>query len=327
MRNTLIIALLLSGGGALFPAVASACNVQSNASFSIVLDGTLQKDPFQANIGDTLYVKRASLSNLANQRKDISCASSQSQDQLSIIGNMAGSMEGDHIYPTSVPGIGIRLSLLVRQQGKHTPLSALPVNEQFALDPTKDLTSDDVFVKTELVKTGQIATTGRISYQTPLMLTFTHSPLQQVVSVDYSFTAAAPAGYCSFTTANAAFSLAPVDSNSLKTQKTLATTPLDIRYACTGSPAHVEMTLYGVAEDAGRGILKNTLKANNATGVGIQILYQNMPVVFGSAISLDNLPVVNNQNAIPLSARYIALSDDITAGNIDTLATIKLNFL
>lgn len=326
MRRTLII-LLLSGLGVLFPALASACNVQSQSRLSIVLNGSLQKDPLQANVGDTLYMKRATLSSLAHQRLDISCAPSQPQEQLSITGIMNGSMTGDNVYPTSVAGIGIRLSLLIRQKGNHTSLNALPVNEQFALDDKSDLTSDDVFIKTELVKTGSIASLGHISYQSPSILTLTRSALQQSVSVDYTFSATPPAGYCRFSAANAAFSLVPVDVATLKAQKTGESTPLDVTYICTGSPEHIEMTFFGVAEDSGRGILKNTLTAGNATGVGVQILYRNLPLVFGSPVSLDDLPLVNNQSSIPLAARYIVTSPELKAGKVDTIATIKLNFL
>ncbi|MCS3604420.1 hypothetical protein M2371_003660 [Buttiauxella sp. BIGb0471] len=326
MRGSLKI-LLLSGLISLFPTLASACNVQSQSRLSIVLNGSLQKDPLQANVGDTLYVKRASLSSLAHQRKDISCASSQSQDQLSITGIMNGSMTGDNVYPTSVAGIGIRLSLLIRQKGNHTPLSTLPVNEQFTLDDKSDLTSDDVFIKTELVKTGSIESLGHISYQSPSILTLTRSALQQSVSVDYSFSATPPAGYCHFLAANAAFSLVPVDVATLQAQKTAASTQFDITYVCTGSPEHIEMTLYGVAADPEKGILKNTLTADNATGVGVQLLYRNLPLAFGSPVSLDDLPMVHNQSSIPLAARYIAISPEVKAGKIDTIATIKLNFL
>lgn len=326
MRRTLIILVLL-GLSTLFPSLASACNVQSQSRLSIVLNGSLQKDPLQANVGETLYVKRASLSNLAHQRRDISCAPSQPQEQLSITGIMNGSMTGDNIYPTSVSGIGIRLSIFIRQKGNHTPLSALPVNEQFALDGISDLTSDDVFIKTELVKTGSIESLGHISYQSPSILTLTRSALQQSVSVDYTFGATPPAGYCRFSAANAAFSLVPVDVATLKAQKTGESNALDVTYICTGSPEHIEMTLYGVAADSGRGILKNTLTADNATGVGVQILYRNLPLAFGSPVSLDDLPLVNNQSSIPLAARYIVISPELKAGKIDTIATIKLNFL
>jgi minor fimbrial subunit len=327
MRPSMLPLLLLIVAGMLFPPLASACHVMNQSQLSIVLEGSLQKDPLQANVGDTLYTKRASLSTLAHQRQDISCAPSQPQEQLTITGNMTGSMTGNNVFPTSVPGIGIRISLLVRQHGSHSPLSALPVSEQFALDEKSDLTSDDVFIKTELVKTGPIANVGHVSYQTSSMVVFTRSSAQQVVSVDYSFSATVPAGYCHFTTPSAAFNLIPVDAVMLKAQRTTSAISLDVNYVCTGAPSHVEMTVYGVAEDAGQGIFKNTLTAENATGVGIQMLYRNTPVALGTPISLDSLQTVNNQTAIPLSARYIAISPNVTAGKITSLATIKLNFL
>ncbi|MDK9357319.1 fimbrial protein [Lelliottia sp. V106_10] len=318
---------LLIAGGAALPALASACDLQRQATVSVALSGALQKDPLSASIGETLYVKRASLSTLAHRKQDILCTPVQSQEQLILKGNMTGTMTGDHVYPTSVPGIGVRLSVVVGQKGNHTSLLTLPVSEQIALNSATDITSDNVFVKTELVKTGPIATLGNISYQTPSLLSFSRSATQQIVNVDYSLAVTPPAGYCRFTSTHAAFSLAAVDSSAVTSSSVLPATPLPINFACVGAPAHIEMTLYGAADAVANGVLRNKEGAEQATGVGVQLLYRNAPVAFGSPISLDDVPLLNNQGDIPLSARYVATSGKVTAGKVETLATIKLNFL
>lgn len=327
MRIFPAMVFLLTASGAIFPALTLACDLQSQATLSVALSGALQKDPLSASVGETLYVKRSSLSTLAHRKQDILCTPVQSQEQLILKGNMTGTMTGDHVYPTSVPGIGVRLSVVVGQKGNHTALMTLPVAEQIALNETSDISSDNVFVKSELVKTGPIATLGTISYQTPSLLSFSRSAAQQIVNVDYSLAVTPPAGYCRFTTTSAAFSLPAVNSSAVTSSSVLPATPLPINFACVGAPAHIEMTLYGAADAMGNGILRNKEGAEQATGVGVQLLYRNAPVAFGSPISLDDVPLLNSQGDIPLSARYVATAPQVTAGKVDTMATIKLNFL
>lgn len=327
MRTFSTILCAIAAAYAVTPVRANACDLQSQSTVSVALSGALQKDPLSASVGETLYVKRSSLSTLAHRKQDILCTPVQSQEQLILKGDMTGTMTGDHVYPTSVAGIGVRLSVVVGQKGNHTALMTLPVSQQIALNGSSDITSDNVFIKTELVKTGPITTLGSISYQTPSLLAFSRSVTQQRVNVDFSLAVTPPAGYCRFTTTNAAFSLAAVDSSSVVSTATMPATPLPISFACVGAPAHIEMTLYGAADAVGNGVLRNKEGAEQATGVGVQLLYRNVPVAFGSPISLDELPLLNNQGEIPLSARYIATSTQVTAGKVETLATLKLNFL
>ncbi|MDY1035418.1 fimbrial protein [Lelliottia sp. CFBP8978] len=327
MRIFSTVTLFFATACVAIPSWVSACDLQNQSTLSISLDGSLQKDPLQANVGDTLYVKRSSLTKLAHRKQDIVCTPVQSQDQLVIKGNMTGSMTGDHVYPTTVPGIGIRLSVVIGKKGNHTSLMSLPFTQQYGLKEISELTSDNVFIKTELVKTGAISTSGRISYQNPSLFSFTHSITQQVVNVDYTLAVTPPAGYCHFTTTNAAFTLATVSSSAVKSASQMPATPMPITFACMGSATHIEMTLYGAMDKAGNGVLRNKDGVDQATGVGVQLLYQNNPVVFGSPISLDGLPLINNQGEIPLSARYFPTAPQVTSGKVDTLATIKLNFL
>ncbi|CDH21954.1 conserved hypothetical protein; putative exported protein [Xenorhabdus bovienii str. kraussei Quebec] len=62
-----------------------------------------------------------------------------------------------------------------------------------------------------------------------------------------------------------------------------------------------------------------------ATGIGLQILYQNQPLSMGSPLMIHSGQAIGNF-AIPLHARYIQTEGRVTPGKADATATITLTY-
>jgi len=85
--------------------------------------------------------------------------------------------------------------------------------------------------------------------------------------------------------------------------------------------AHVNFQIDGSAQDASQGILNLTGGKGSATGVGIQLLYKNKPLVLSSVI--DNGSATAGAE-ISLKARYYQTGSDIGTGTANASATFTL---
>ena len=87
----------------------------------------------------------------------------------------------------------------------------------------------------------------------------------------------------------------------------------------------INFQIDGSAQDASRGILNLTGGNGSATGVGIQLLYKDAPLVLSSVI--NNGVVSGSGNySIPLKARYYQTASNITSGTANASATFTLTY-
>ncbi|OTA17305.1 fimbrial adhesin protein precursor [Xenorhabdus vietnamensis] len=61
---------------------------------------------------------------------------------------------------------------------------------------------------------------------------------------------------------------------------------------------------------------------NSASGVGLQVLYQNQPIPFNSSIKLGN--TTDGTHSVSLKARYIQTGNRITAGKANATTTLDI---
>lgn len=116
--------------------------------------------------------------------------------------------------------------------------------------------------------------------------------------------------------------------------------PFSITLNCSGGVANSRLLPHVTLTDASNAdnrsnILSLTKTARPATGVGIQILKDGMPLAYGADSSEDGNPnqwqagtIMQGvrQYEIPLTARYIQTADTVTPGQADGRATFTLNY-
>jgi len=81
------------------------------------------------------------------------------------------------------------------------------------------------------------------------------------------------------------------------------------------------------AADASNGILNldNAGKADNASGVGVQVLFNNAPVALGSRMVVGR-PTADGPYAVPLKARYYQTQPAVTPGKANANATFTMTY-
>ncbi|WP_392559941.1 fimbrial protein [Orbus mooreae] len=85
---------------------------------------------------------------------------------------------------------------------------------------------------------------------------------------------------------------------------------------------NVKMQIDGVNTfDASKGVLGE--ESGHEIGVGIQLLYKDIPITFGSAFDVGT---VNPTLDIPLKARYYQTASTINPGTIGSFATFTMTY-
>ncbi|SCC67455.1 fimbrial protein [Kosakonia oryziphila] len=85
----------------------------------------------------------------------------------------------------------------------------------------------------------------------------------------------------------------------------------------------VSLRIDGSAQNATRGVLNLAGGAGSASGVGIQLLYNNAPLPLQTVISTGSAASAGAYN-VPLQARYYQTGSDITPGVANASATFTL---
>lgn len=87
----------------------------------------------------------------------------------------------------------------------------------------------------------------------------------------------------------------------------------------------VNLQVDGNAYDAAKGVLLVNNVSGAATGVGVQMLYNNTPLPLGKVNSIGVVPISGNYN-IPLQARYYQTATTIMPGPANSTATFTLTY-
>lgn len=81
----------------------------------------------------------------------------------------------------------------------------------------------------------------------------------------------------------------------------------------------------GGSYNAAKGILGLTTSDTAATGVGIQLLYNNAPLPLGTFLSMGTAASTGTMN-IPLQARYYQTGNTVKPGKANSLATVTMTY-
>ena len=102
------------------------------------------------------------------------------------------------------------------------------------------------------------------------------------------------------------------------------TKPFSIPLSCAAG-AKVNLKIDGNVQNASQGVLKLDAGKNSATGVGIQLLYDEKPVELGKTFKVGTASSKGEFN-IPLKARYLQTEPTLTPGEANGSATITLTY-
>lgn len=102
------------------------------------------------------------------------------------------------------------------------------------------------------------------------------------------------------------------------------TQSFNVPLSCSAG-ARVSITMEGNVFDATKGVINTTTGNGAASGVGIQLLYNNAPTPLNTPVSVGTSETTGSFD-IPLKARYYQTGDQITAGTANGMATFTLKY-
>ncbi|NDO83577.1 hypothetical protein CJP72_23335 [Citrobacter sp. NCU1] len=240
-------------------------------------------------------------------------------------------------YATNIPGIGIRIYYYTMAAYQSEPTSpeqtAIKMNFTLSCGYSCYYQNRNAAIKVELVKVGTVTGISGGS------LTFTKSNFMVADNllsdstaaldlVDLKITATITANTCDVdATSPTRVDLEPGAANMLPHKgATTGDTPFEIRLKCTGE-TDVNLLLDGEEDpDAtGQGVLAIKKTTESAKGIGLQLLYNNLPVElekeFSTGMSEEGI------FTIPLTARYYRTTEiPVKAGDISATVVYSLTY-
>ncbi|WP_276867300.1 fimbrial protein [Enterobacter oligotrophicus] len=151
-----------------------------------------------------------------------------------------------------------------------------------------------------------------------------HSP-EAAVNIN-AFTITTPA--CNLQTTFVPVNMKDVDKKAFNGK---GTTPGDAHTQSFTLPmvcnagTRVSVKMEGNIFDANKGVLNITGGTNAATGVGLQLLYNNQPMVLGSDVAVGTSSS-SGGFSVPLKARYYQTGDSITTGTANGVAAFTITY-
>ncbi|UTJ47157.1 fimbrial protein [Atlantibacter subterranea] len=301
-------------------AECAAQNKDSPVNLTIPLTAQFQTNIITSPPGSVLWHKEATLSQLANSHREINIdCLLQAGAQFS--GKLKNNQQGQNTYATSIPGIGIRVKLIYAAPGAARREWMLPFNVSVASLNSKNINTDTLSLRIELIKTGEFGTASSAPYMMPAMLTLGNNALV----VNLAVAIAPPHAHCNLKLNSPQIVMPPIDAGMLRQNVHSALTPINAELQCINA-SQVALTLEGATSPT-RGVFENLVKTNGAGGVGMQIIYgQEVMLPNSPKIILDS-PGAPQRMQLPLSARYAKTGDPITAGSVQAKITLKINYL
>ncbi|ADO47338.1 fimbrial protein [[Enterobacter] lignolyticus] len=254
------------------------------------------------------------------------------------IGTYDSMLNSRRIYKTEVSGIGYSISGSTANCAGGTAVVTgsntirglvdtvkLCENTSGMINPTLNGTVTVTFYKTAS-ETGS----GTITAKTVgSLILLSNSLLWQSpeATVDINaFTITTPA--CKVTTQSISVDMKDVNKNEFNgknsTPGNVHTQSFTLPMTCNAG-TQVSVKMEGNIYDATKGVINIISNANAATGVGIQLLYNNQPLTLGT-----NFPVGSSSAggsfSVPLQARYYQTGDSITTGSANGVLTFTMSY-
>ncbi|MGU3523525.1 fimbrial protein [Enterobacteriaceae bacterium C23F] len=253
------------------------------------------------------------------------------------MGTFDSMINGRRIYKTNIDGIGYSLSANTAHCGGATATvtgsdtirgqvdtAKMCVNLDGMIAPTIGASLTVTFYKTATVTgsgTVSARTVGALAMLNNLLLWQNPEPLLNINP--FTVTTAA----CQMSTPSIPVNMGEVDKNEFHGQ---GSTPGDARTQSFSLPmlcnanTPVNVRMEGDIYDAGQGVFNTTSGPGAASGVGIQLLYNNQPMPLGSDVAVGTTEGGNF--SVPLKARYYQTGQTMTPGTANGVLSFTLTY-
>lgn len=333
--NYIIILFCLFYGGP-----ASACYYYEGYSVATTLNIDMGAISIASNaVGGVIATKEGPMTNFGGAPAGFSCGayndSTPASANLGLSGD--GTTTANATYSTNIPGIGVRIYYYTLQPYGSEPSSPQQIATVMPVTIQKPYTTmyrnTNAALKIELVKTGTVEQVqgGKLIFnRIKLMGVDNHSGYEEgaLDLVDLNLTATITSNTCDVdATSPTRVELQPADANTLQHKgATTGDTPFEIRLKCTGQ-TDVNLLLDGQEDTdvTGQGVLAIKKTTESAKGIGLQLLYNDLPVELEKEFSTGMS--AEGSFTIPLTARYYRTTEiPVKAGGVSATVVYSLTY-
>lgn len=236
------------------------------------------------------------------------------------------------VYDSGVPGVGVALK---NEEGQRIS-GAGGVQCDSRGTPIGYVSSDgsqsfSFQVTLELVKTSDTVSSGTlVQAQTRFGIgVFGHEGIGNPNDIAYSGNVILHQVTCSVLPKNLTVNLGDFPVSDFVSVGMLSSPAqsFDVTVNCdTTVQPEVKVTSSNGYETAFEGVLKLTQQTGMATGVGVQMVLDDNIATFDTYVNTQREAVVNETLTIPFQVRYEQVSDVVTPGPANTVATITLAY-
>ncbi|UUR71405.1 fimbrial protein [Enterobacter asburiae] len=236
------------------------------------------------------------------------------------------------VYDSGVPGVGVALK---NEEGQRIS-GAGGVQCDSRGTPIGYVSSDgsqsfSFQVTLELVKTSDTVSSGTlVQAQTQFGIgVFGHEGIGNPNDIAYSGNVILHQVTCSVLPKNLTVNLGDFPVSDFISIGTLSSPEqnFDVTVNCDSTvQPEVKITSSNGYETAFEGVLKLTQQPGAATGVGVRMLFDNNIATFDTYVNTRSEAIANETLTIPFQVRYEQVSDVVTPGPANTVATITLAY-
>ncbi|WP_118985472.1 fimbrial protein [Photorhabdus sp. CRCIA-P01] len=200
----------------------------------------------------------------------------------------------------------------------------------YNLGTRKELTWKDIGnINLYLYKTGAIDTPGRLTGGVMFILSIYSKRRIDLIQIrnphPYDFKATG----CMTMTSTPTVNFGSVHSSLFKGKgSTAGNADFNIAIKCTeGLKPTIIFSGQENPSDTSKSVIRldDSSDTNTAKGVGVQILYNNTPVIIGESLFLGNV-IANNDHTFPFTAHYYQTGDRITGGKANATAHFTVQY-
>ncbi|MGS4680743.1 fimbrial protein [Enterobacter soli] len=238
-------------------------------------------------------------------------------------------------YESGVAGIGITLmndkgQRITGAGGVYCNSTATPIGYTSSL-ASNGTSSFDFNVTLELVKTSTTVSSGTLSVdQSKFGIgVYQHDGIGDPNTLSYAGDVIIKDVTCSVLPRNLTVDLGDFPVSDFTTVGTLSSPAqtFDVTVNCDATvQPEVKITSANGYESGFEGVIKLTQQSGMATGVGVRMLFDDNIATFDQYVTTKSEAVANQTLDIPFQVRYQQISDEVTPGPANTVATITLAY-
>jgi type 1 fimbria pilin len=325
--NLLLGMILLLGGVYHANVLATTCQVNTGSYSLNIGNVNVQRDlAIGSPIGTVFY---------GSQSPGYTCTSSGTEGTWAGIQTSRiydSTVNGRQIYKTNVPGIGIAIGTVI-QTGSYAPYESWLTSNNWLGTGWNSFAGSVAHYTfqpmVQLVKIGPI-TSGALTVDVAKYIT--NSNVERTGSwlteIPIKLTGSITSVACSISTPVIQVPLDDILANDLKSvNATFKPKNFNVGLSCdAGAHVNVKMTGTKNTETSTDGVLQltNVGSPGVATGVGIQILYNNDPLALNKNIQLKTSS--GGQETFPFVARYYQTKNAVTTGVTNAAMVLDITY-